>query len=190
MRRGTREGNERNRPSLDENLLGSVGGTGCGRDSYIGRQFLEGVIGADGDPAEHAWRLSRFLMISGHRLTVPIHGRIVGGSEEHAEIVRFAGGGVDALCVAGVRRSRSTGPEMGLANMALERGISHITVGRGLTRRHVRRRERVHGGVAHLIAGEVCGGETIRVVCRGGKTGWHAGDDVLGRVGAGVGGVG
>ena len=141
------------------------------------------MIGANREPAENAWRVSRFLMISGHRLTGPIHGRIVGGcSKEHGEIVRFAGGGVDALCIAGVRRRRSTGPEMSLANMALERGISHITVGRGMTRRHVRRREGIHGRVACLIAGEVGGGKTIRVVCRSGDTGWHARQNVLRRL--------
>lgn len=124
------------------------------------------MIGADRHPAENACRVSRLLMmISGHRLTGSIHGRIVGGvAEKHGEIVGFTGGGVDALCITGVRRSRSTGPEMGLANMALKRGISHITVRRRLTRRHVCRRERIHGRVAYMIAAEVGGGETIWVV--------------------------
>lgn len=93
---------------------------------------------------------------------------------------------MDTLCIAGVRRRRGAGPEMGLANMALERGISHITVGRGLTRRHVRRREGIHGRVARLIGCEVGGGETIWVVCGCGDAGWHAGHDILRRVGAGI----
>jgi len=109
----------------------------------------------DRHPAENACRLSRFLMISGHRLTGPIHGRIVGVAEKHCEVVRFAGGGVDALCIAGVRRSRSTSSEVSLANVALERGISHITVRRRIARGHVCRREGIDGRVAYLIAGEV-----------------------------------
>lgn len=122
------------------------------------------MIGIDRHPAEHARRLSRFLMISGHGLSGPIHGRIVGGvAEKHGEVVGLARGGVDALSVAGVRRSRSTGPEVGLANMALKRGISHITVRRRLARGKVRGREGIEGRVAYLIAGDV-GRETIRVV--------------------------
>lgn len=65
------------RPSLNENLLRSVRSTGCSGNPYIGRQLLQGMIGTDGHSAENAWRLSRFLMISGHWLAVPIHGRIV-----------------------------------------------------------------------------------------------------------------
>ena len=148
------------------------------------------MIRVDRHPAENAWRLSRFLMISGHRLSGPIHGRIVGGvAEKHCEVVRFAGGGVDALCVAGVRRSGSTGSEVSLANMALERGISHITVRRRLARGHVCRGEGIDGRVAYLIAGEV-GGETIRVARGRGYAGRHAREDVLGGVGTGVGGGG
>ena len=102
-------------------------------------------------------------MISGHRLTGPIHGRIVGGvTEKHCEVVRFAGGRVDTLCIAGVRRGRSTSSEVSLANVALERGISHTAVRRRMARGHVCRGEGIDGRVAYLIAREV-GRETIRV---------------------------
>lgn len=122
------------------------------------------MIGVDGHPTENACRLSRFLKISGHGLAGPIDGRIIGRiAKKHGEVVRFAGRGVDALCITGVGRSRSTSPEVGLANMALKRGISHITVRRRLARGHVRRGKGIDGRVAHLIAREV-GSETIRVV--------------------------
>lgn len=122
------------------------------------------MVRVDGHPAEHAWRLSRFLVISGHRLTGAIHGRIVGSvAEKHGEVVRFARGGMDALSITGVGRGRSTSPEVGLTNMALKRGISHISVRRRLGRGEVGGREGINGRVACLIARDV-GSETIRVV--------------------------
>lgn len=93
---------------------------------------------------------------------------------------------MDTLCITGVRRSRSTGPEMRMADMPLERGISHVTVWRRLTRRHVCRREGIYGRVAYWIAAEVGGGETVWVVRGRGDADWHTGKDVLGRVGPGI----
>lgn len=142
------------------------------------------MIGIDGHSAEHARRLSRFLKISLDGLTGPIHGRVVGGvAEKHGDVVCLTGGRVDALCVAGVRRCRSTSSEVRLAHMALKRGISHVTVRRRLARGEVCGGEGVDGRVAYLIAVDVWG-ETIRVVVV--YASWHAGEDVLGRVGTGV----
>lgn len=94
---------------------------------------------------------------------------------------------MDAFCVAGVRRGRSAGPEMSLPNMALERGISHITVRRRWARGHVCGGEGIYGGVAYLIRREVGGGDTIRVVWVVVEhAGGHTREDVLGRVWAGI----
>ena len=92
------------------------------------------MVGAEGNATKGACCMHR-LLIGGHRFGGGEHGVIVRVSmvaEEHEDVVRLSRGGVDRVCVAGVRGSSCTGADVAGAEMVLEGGTRNVVVGPGL----------------------------------------------------------
>lgn len=128
-------------PSLDKDLLRSIG-CACGRcRAYVRCKLLEGMILGEGHPPKLTRCMERIVRgrhgamgCTGEveALVVLWRGVVV---EEESHVLRLAGGGVDALCIPRVGRARGTGgPDVGVGRpeVGLERGVRQIVVWRGV----------------------------------------------------------
>lgn len=132
-------------PSLNKDLLRSIGCAGGRRCTYVGGKLLESVILGKGHPPKltgcvecivrgchramgrRAWPRGQVkrLVVLWRRVVV----------EEERHVLRLAGGGVDALCIPRVGRARGAGgPDVGVGRpeVGLERGVRQIVVWRGV----------------------------------------------------------
>ena len=119
-------------PGLYEYLLRPVRRTRRRGSPHVRGQLLQRMIRGECHPAVRGRRVHGLDRVGHHRLRrARKHGVVLGpgGGEVHGDVLGLAGGGVDTLRITGVGGGRDAGANVGLTQVALQRGGGGVVIG-------------------------------------------------------------